>query len=102
MNATTFAPRNDFERKNVKSTIGSGLRVSIRANATIAATDATNSARVGGDPQPHELPSTSARTSAPRATEIVSTPGMSTWWVEVSSRDSRAAATVTNTATIAT
>ena len=26
MNATRFAPRNDFERKNVKSTIGSGLR----------------------------------------------------------------------------
>src|SRR3954452_465369 len=102
MNATKFAPRNDFERKNVKSTIGSALRRSAETNATVAATETPSSARIAGELQPHELPSTSATTSAPRATEIVSTPGMSTWWDEVSSRDSRVAATVTKTATIAT
>src|SRR3954453_6711106 len=57
---------------------------------------------IAGEPQPHELPSTRASTSDPRPTEIVRTPGMSTWCEEVSSRDSRVAAMVTNPATIAT
>src|SRR3954466_11973712 len=57
---------------------------------------------IAGEAQPHELPSTRASTSDPRPTEIVRTPGMSTSCVEVTSRDSRVGAMVTNTATTAT
>src|SRR5919107_1027017 len=102
MNATRLEPRNDFERKKPNSTIGSALRTSATANATSAAAETASRPRIDAEPQPHELPSTSASTSAPRPTEIVSTPGTSTWWVEVSSRDSRVAAIVTKTARIAT
>src|ERR671926_1669524 len=102
MNATRFAPKNERERKKRKSTIGSALRTSATAKAANAAGATASSPMTAGEPQPHELPSTSASTSVPRATLIVATPGTSTWWVELSSRDSRAAASVTNTASAAT
>src|SRR4051794_5321850 len=102
MNATRFAPRNDRERKKVKSTIGSGLRTSAETKAAIADAEVASRAMIAGESQPHALPSTSASTSEPSPTEIVRTPGRSTWWLEVSSRDSRVAASVTKTARIAT
>src|ERR671928_1262157 len=102
MKATRLAPKNERERKKRKSTIGSALRTSATAKATNAAAATASSPTTAGEPQPQELPSTSASTSVPRATLIVATPGMSTWWVELSSRDSRAAASVTNTARAAT
>src|ERR671932_810512 len=97
MNATRFAPRNDFERKNVKSTIRSAARTSANAKATRAIADAPSSARIDAEPQPHELPSTSASTSVPRPTEMVSKPGTSTRWADVASFDSRGAETAKDT-----
>ena len=55
-----------------------------------------------GEPQPHELASTSASTSAVSPIVRVAMPGKSTSRVAVSSRDSCVANSVTTTATIAT
>ena len=65
-------------------------------------TDNASSATIAGDPQPHELPSTSARTSAVSPADSAAMPGMSTWCSVVSSRDSRVAKSVTATAPTAT
>ena len=76
--ATTFAPRNVRERKNVKSTIGTRARISMTTKPVSATAATANSARMPGEPQPHWLPSTSASTSAVRPVVIVAMPGMST------------------------
>jgi hypothetical protein len=102
MNATMLAPRNVRERKKLKSTIGEDWRRSItpKPASAMAAKASSTSSRV--EPQCHELPSTSASTSAPRPLVSVSTPGMSTRWATVSSRDSRTANSVTRIAPTAT
>src|SRR3954462_7734677 len=102
MKATRLAPTNERERKNRKSTIGSTTRRSTIAKAVRPMAETTSSPTIPAEPQPHELPSTSARTRAERPTVMGLTPGKSTWWVELSSRDSRVAARVTATATTAT
>src|SRR5689334_14515611 len=102
MKATRLAPTNERERKKRKSTIGSTTRRSTIAKAIRPTAEIASSATILAEPQPHELPSTSARTRAERPMVMVVTPGKSTWWVELSSRDSRVAAMVTATATAAT
>jgi hypothetical protein len=102
MNAVTFAPRNDLERKKLKSTIGYRDRCSICTKATSATTAVAISPRIRAEPQPQELASTSASTSAARPTVIAATPGMSTDAGAVSSRDSCVANNVTTTAPAAT
>src|SRR2546430_6280245 len=100
--ATRLAPRNDRARKKEKSTIGTFTRISITTKATSATAASANSARIGVEPQPHELPSTSASTTAVSPVVRVAMPGMSTTRATVSSRDSRVAKSVTETAATAT
>jgi hypothetical protein len=100
--ATRLAPRNDRSRKKAKSTIGTFTRISITTKATSATAATANSPRIGTEPQPHELPSTSASTTAVRPVVRAAMPGMSTTRATVSSRDSRVAKSVTATAAIAT
>ena len=57
---------------------------------------------IAGEPQPQELPSTSASTSAVRPVDSAAMPGKSTVRATVSSRDSRVANSVTTTARTAT
>ncbi len=97
-----LAPRKLRERKKAKSTIGTRLRVSITANVASPITATVYRAISRVDPQRQALPSTSARTSAARPTVSAATPGTSTVRATVSSRDSRTAKSVTNTATTAT
>jgi hypothetical protein len=102
MKATRFAPRNVRERNSGKSTIGSRTRGSIRAKAATPATAVASSATISAEPQPQELPSTRASTSAVRPTVRAPMPPQSiVGWV-LSSRDSRVANSVTITAPTAT
>ena len=102
MNATTFAPRNCFERSASKSTTGAADRRSIATNAAPEATLSASSPMIPGEPQPQALPSTSANTSAVSDTVSAAMPGTSTVRPTVSSRDSSAANSVTATAPTAT
>src|SRR5262245_33534448 len=97
-----FAPRKVRDLKKEKSTIGSRTRCSITTKATSETAATANRARTSGDPQPQELPSTSASTSAEIPTERAAIPGMSTVWWVLSSRDSSVAKRVTTTAPTAT
>src|SRR5437016_842942 len=101
-NATTFAPRNDRERKKLKSTIGQALRISTATNAASATTAIASRVTIRAEPQCQELPCTRASTRAARPIVIVATPGKSTLGGALSSRDSCAANRDTTTASAAT
>src|SRR3954447_11423502 len=100
--ATMLAPMNDRDAKKRKSTTGTAERRSMATKAASEAMEATSSATIPAEPQPHELPSTSASTRAVRPSVSVTMPGTSTRRDAVSSRDSRVANSVTATATTAT
>src|SRR5215218_8490555 len=102
MNATMFAPRNCFERSDSKSTTGAVERFSITTKTASATALSASRPTIAGEPQPHELLSTSANTSAVRLTVRPAIPGTSTVRPTVSSRDSCAANSVTITAPTAT
>ena len=74
-NATTFAPRNERERKKLKLTIGARERSSIWTNTISPIAATANSPMIRADPQPHALPSISASTSAVRLSVSVTIPG---------------------------
>src|SRR3954451_18592209 len=101
-NAAVFAPRNERDLKNSNWTIGTLPRSSTTANATRPTTAATSRATISVEPQPHELPSTSASTSDERPTDSAPMPATSTFFVTVSSTDSRTANSVTMMAPTAT
>src|SRR4051812_46899181 len=102
MNATMLAPRNERDRKNLKSTIGLADRVSMTAKATRPTTATASRPTMRAELQPQLLACTSARTSAVRPTVIAATPGTSIDCAAVSSRDSLVANRVTTTASAAT
>ena len=90
------------ERKNVKSTIGTGTRRSTAAKLAMPTAASANRPRIRGEPQPHAFASTSASTSAVRPTVMTLMPVTSTFGITVSSRDSFAANSVTAIAPAAT
>src|SRR4051812_21304552 len=100
--ATRLAPMNDREAKKRKSTTGTGERRSMTTKPARETTATVSSDTMPAEPQPQELPSTRARTSAVRPSVSVTMPGRSMRRDAVSSRDSRVANSVTATATTAT
>ena len=102
MKPTMFAPRKVFERNSEKSTIGSRTRGSMSAKLTRPTAAVSSRPMSSGEPQPHELPSIRASTSAVSPTESVTIPGQSIECSVLSSRDSCVANSVTATAPTAT
>ena len=96
-----FAPIEVRERKKVKSIIGALTRRSMTTNAVRDTAARTSSEITRAEPQCQLLLWTSASTSAVSPTVSVAIPAKSTVLSTVSSRDSRAANSVTAIATTA-
>ena len=98
MKPTMLAPTEVRERKKLKSIIGARTRSSITTKAASATAARANRPTIRGEPQCQLLPSTSASTSAVNPTVSAAMPPTSTPRPTVSSRDSRAANSVTASA----
>ncbi len=77
VNATTDRPTNAGVLKSVRSSMGSGVRISLTKNATMSSADPTKSPTMAALLQPRVLPRTRAKTSAKRLPEKVTNPTQS-------------------------
>ena len=72
--AIRLAPIESRLRNSLNSMIGAFTRSSIATKAAVSTTDPASRPMMAGEPQPHELPSMSARSSAESPPVIAATP----------------------------